>query len=106
MRNGVVTVFRISSTDGSLACKGTVPAWIYKEEILRNDQSGVHHDDRFDIRIEKSCLDDIRAGDFVFIGRAESSCVRVSECVRISSVVDNNFGSNPHWHLAAEYRYR
>ncbi len=106
MRNGVVTVFRITPGNDDLACLGTVPAWIHREEILRNDQSGVYQGDRFDIRIEKAYMDDIRTGDFVFIGRAESSCVHISECVRISSVVDNNFGSTPHWHLAAEYRYR
>ncbi len=106
MKNGVVTVFRIAPNGDALTCLGTVPAWIYREEILRNDQSGAYRDDRFDIRIEKAYMDDIRPGDFVFIGRAESACVHVSECVRVSSVVDNSFGTNPHWHLAAEYRYR
>lgn len=106
MKNGVVTVFRITSKERNLACLGTVPAWIYKEEVLRNDKSGAYRADRFDIRIEKAYMDDVRTGDFVFVGRAESACVHISECVRISSVVDNNFGSTPHWHLAAEYRYR
>ncbi len=106
LENGVVTIFHPDRISGRLICLGTVPARVCKKQILRNDGAGTYSDDRFDIRIEIKHLQKVSPGDLVFFGRAESSCVRKSECRRIESVTENNFGTNPHWHLAAEYRYR
>ncbi len=104
--NGVVTIFRPHRQSGRLLCLGTVPAWIHKKEMLKSEGVGAYNDDRFDVRIGLEYLADICAGDLVFFGRAESSCVKASECRRIESVTKNIRGTAPHWHIAAEYRYR
>ncbi|MBR5155164.1 MAG: hypothetical protein IKW62_01605 [Clostridia bacterium] len=104
--NGVVTIFRPDKSALGLTCLGTVPAWTSRKMIARNDGAGTYNDDRFDIRVGIEHLPDVRTGDLVFFGRAESACVKASECRRISSVTKNSFGTTPHWHLAAEYRYR
>ncbi len=105
-KNSVVTIFRPDRTAGRLVCLGTVPAWVSRKQFLRNDGAGVYADDRFDIRVEVGHLAEVASGDLVFFGRAESACVEPSECQRIVSVVKNDYGTVPHWHLAAEYRYR
>ncbi len=105
-KNGVVTIFRPEKGALGITCLGTVPAWTDRKLVVRNDGAGTYNDDRFDIRVEIRHLPEVRPGDLVFFGRAESACVRASECRRISTVTRNGFGTAPHWHLAAEYRYR
>ncbi len=105
-KNGVVTIFRPEQNSLGLVCLGTVPAWTSRKMAIRNDGAGTYNDDRFDVRIGMEYLSDVCAGDLIFFGRAESACVKASECRRISSVRKNDFGAAPHWHLATEYRYR
>lgn len=104
--NGVVTVFSPDRSTGRLLCKGTFPAWTHCEKRMRNDGAGVYSDDRFDVRIQLGCVEDISIGDLIFLGRAEAGCVQTGECKRISTVTCNETGSSPHWHLKAEYIYR
>lgn len=104
--NSVITLFRPNSGASGLLCLGTVPAWVNREEVIKNDGRGIYTDDNFDIRIKRKCVKNIKPGDLVFFGRAESSCVRASECRRIAAVTLNEVGTNPHWHLRSEYRYR
>ncbi len=104
--NGVVTIFRPDPASGRPVCLGTVPAWVNRKHMIRNDKAGVYNDDRFDVRIGLSHFEDVRAGDLVFFGRAESSCVNTAECRRIELVSKNEYGTAPHWHIAAEYKYR
>ena len=104
--NGVVTLFRPNEGLSGILCLGTVPAWVYREELVKNDGAGVYKDDHFDVRIEKEFVDDVRAGDFIFFGRAESGSVKIAECERIASAILNDFGRTPHWHLRSGYRYR
>ncbi|MDO4743931.1 MAG: hypothetical protein Q4A86_00925 [Clostridia bacterium] len=103
--NGVVTIFRRNDGASGLLCMGTFPAWIHREESVRNDGAGMHQDDRFDVRIKTEYIPDIQTGDLIFFGRAESACVKASECRRIAVATFNGFGSFPHWHLRSEYRY-
>ena len=104
--NGVVTLLRAGSGASGLLCLGTVPAWIYREEAVRNDGGGLFADDRFEVRIKAEYTEDIQAGDLVFFGRAETGCVDVSECRQIAEVVLNSFGTAPHWRLSSSRRYR
>ena len=104
--NAVVTLFRPHRASGRLVCLGTVPAWVHQKHMLRNDGATTFNDDRFDIRIRLEFLADVCTGDLVFFGRAESACVKASECRRIQTVTKNQCGTAPHWHLAAEYIYR
>ena len=103
--NGVVTIFRPDGTSGRLISLGTVPAWVSRKDMLRNEGAGIYNDDRFDVRIEIRYLDNVRSGDLIFFGRAETNCVSPTECRRIESVTENKVGTAPHWHIAAEYRY-
>ncbi len=104
--NGVVTLFRTGVGSLGILCLGTVPAWVHREKLIKNDGAGVYKDDHFDVRIEKKYMDDVQAGDLIFFGRAESGSVKLSECERIASVILNDCGNSPHWHLRSGYRYR
>ena len=104
--NGVVTLFRPAKNRDGLLCLGTFSAWVYHEKIIRNDDGGVYRNDYFDIRIKKDYIEDIEIGDLVYFGRAESGCVKTAECCRVASVILNDSGSVPHWHLGSDYRYR
>ncbi len=104
--NGVVTLFRAGSGASGLLCLGTVPAWVYREDAVRNDGAGVFTDDRFDVRIRAEHAENIQAGDLIFFGRAETGCVDVTECRQVAEVAFNSFGSNPHWRLSSSRRYR
>lgn len=103
--NGVVTLFRRNNSSSGLLCMGTFPAWVYLEESIKNDGVGIHNDDRFDVRIRAEYIKDIQAGDLIFFGRAETACVKATECRRIDVAIFNGAGSFPHWHLRSEYRY-
>lgn len=104
--NGVVTLFRPNAGHLGVLCLGTVPAWVKRESLIKNDGAGVYKDDHFDVRIEKKHIADLCAGDLIFFGRAETGSVPLAECVRIASVILNDFGKAPHWHLRSGYRYR
>lgn len=104
IENQVVTLFRLDHLESKLVCKGTVPAWVYRKSGIRNQGNGVYSDERFDVRIAKKHIDDIETGDFIFFGRAESSCAHLSECHRVDVVSLNNFGLCPHWHLVSKYK--
>lgn len=104
--NGVVTLFRSGRGASGLLCLGTVPAWVYREDAIRNDGGGVFSDDRFDVRIKTEYVKDIKSGDLIFFGRAETGCVDVSECRQIAEVRLNTFGTSPHWRLSSLRRYR
>jgi hypothetical protein len=84
---------------------GTFPAWVYLEKSTKNDGAGMHNDDRFDVRIKAAYTKDIQVGDLIFFGRAETACVKATECRRIDVAIFNRVGSFPHWHLRSEYRY-
>ena len=104
--NGVVTLFRPNGGSLGILCLGTVPAWVHREKLIKNDGAGVYKDNHFDVRIEKGYIDDVREGDLIFFGRAESGSVSLVECERIASAILNDFGRVPHWHLRSGYRYR
>ena len=104
--NQVVTVFSAGQNVSGLLLKGIVPAWVHSEKRIRNDGNEVFRDDRFDVRIELHHMEEICVGDYLFLGRTETGCVKVSECHRISAVTKNDFGSSPHWHIRTEYIYR
>ena len=104
--NQVVTVFSAGQNVSGLILKATVPAWVYCERRIKNDGPEVFRDDRFDVRIELHHIAEISVGDYIFFGRAETGCVKISECHRISAVTRNDFGSSPHWHIRTEYIYR
>lgn len=104
--NSVVTLFRPGSGASGILCLGTVPAWVSREKIVKNDSRGVYSEDSFDVRIKTQHLINIMPGDLIFFGRAETGCAELSECQRIAAVTLNDFGTNPHWHLRSEYKYR
>lgn len=104
--NQVVTVFSAAQNASGLLLKKIVPAWVYCEKRIRNDGNEVFRDDRFDVRVELHYMAEICVGDYLFLGRAETGCVKASECHRISAVTKNDFGSSPHWHIRTEYIYR
>lgn len=104
--NGVVTLFRAGSGASGLLCLGTVPAWVYREDAVRNDGAGIFAEDRFDVRIKAEYTEDIQTGDLIFFGRAEAGCVDVAECRQIAEVAFNSFGTTPHWRLSSSRRYR
>lgn len=100
-QNSVVTLFRMTQEE-TLFCMGTVPAWVVFKDGVKNDGFGVCEYDRFDVRIKAEYIRDIKAGDYIFFGRAESSCADITECKRVGSVVLNKCTSFSHWHLKSE----
>jgi len=104
--NQVVTVFSAGQSTSGLLLKAIVPAWVHCEKRIKNDGIEVFRDDRFDVRIELKHISEICVGDYIFFGRAETGCVKMSECHRVSAITKNDFGSCPHWHIRTEYIYR
>ncbi len=103
-QNGVVTLFRPNEGGEGFLCLGTVPAWIYRRDGIKSDGMGIYSDVRFDVRISTMHIKDIRTGDYVFFGRAESSCANLDECSRVDALVLNGYGLHPHWHLKSEHK--
>ena len=102
----MVTLFRAGSGASGLLGLGTVPAWLYREEAVRNDGGGIFAEDRFDVRIRAEYTEDIQTGDLIFFGRAETGCVDVTECRQVAELSFNSFGTTPHWRLSSSRRYR
>lgn len=103
--NGVVTLFCVDENGENFKKKGCFSAWVHRVKRIKTELGGVRESDRFDVRIGTGVLDNVQPGDLIYFGRAGDTA-ELSECSRVASVVKNDFGSNPHWHLETEYIYR
>lgn len=106
LQNGVVTIFVLDAEGENYVKKGVFPAWMHSKKRLRTNSVGVYLRDNFDVRIGLDCLDEVSVGDLVFFGEMSEADLDVARCGRIAAVGRNDFGSQPHWHLQAEYEYR
>lgn len=102
--NGVVTVFCIDGKKENYVSRGSVRAWIRHQARLRDQGNGTRICDTFDVRIALGLLDEVKPGDLIFFGEADTA--EIAQCRRVAAVRRNNFGRTPHWHIEAEYMYR
>lgn len=104
-KNGFVTIFTADGK-GDFRIRTTCPGWIYRKHRLRNIGGGVHLCDNFDVRIPLDALESVAVGDLICFGKLTQAEFAPGLCRKVASVSRNNFGSQPHWHLEAEYQYR
>lgn len=100
LTNSEVTLFRYDSSADDYVKTGTFPAWVYRKRESRNTENGRQHADTFHIRIAPDSAADVRVDDLAILGGADEC--NLKECMRLSRVTVNSFGSVPHIHMEAE----
>ena len=100
LTNSEVTLFRYDSSADDYVKTGTFPAWVYRKRESRNTEKGHRHADTLHIRIAHDTGADVRTDDLAVLGSA-AEC-NLKECMRISCVTVNSYGSAPHIHMEAE----
>ena len=100
LTNSEVTLFRYDRDSDDYIKIGTFRAWTYRKRNSRSTENGRRSADTLSIRIAPDTAADVRADDLAVLGKAD--VCNLKECMRLSRVTVNSFGSVPHIHMEAE----
>lgn len=100
--NNTVTILRYSKGAEKYETIGTCEAWSFLKRAISNSINGDKNDDVYHIRIRKENIEEVKVGDFVYVGAFEGKEPNLADCRRITSILNNDFGTIPHWHIEVE----